>query len=364
VILLVFSTAEVDALRLLRLCRYIPVSDMAAVFNDAVFQTLFHFDFIKVYQKHEAYVLTEAGSRFLDANLDDLPPYIPPNYHEEDYLRRSRVAKFTLTAYRAGLSPFHTELSSLTENGVCYLTSLSRTMGLNPWGSTRIAALLRLGDMVCGVHYLCVGIGLLSLNDELTAFENNTALLSGNPRSIIFTGESYADIFNALAEPKPKRKTRRITYGKAYERFSYPVHFIPCGEVGARQLRMMLHADYRARMTVAALGSHAQRPPKEHPEWDALFEGTPFIMAADMDFTRIDAAVRSAKECGRAPVYLAALDGQIGILQKRYKSKGLAKTVLVFDPGKEAVRRQLALYSPSVRHFETAEGVEVCAPPI
>ena len=361
---MLFSKAEVEALLLLRWCGFVSVQDIHAPFTEDTLQALRWFRFITIYKRHDAYVLTREGARFLDAHFTGLPPYVKPTYREAYIVRRLQVAHLVLTAYRAGISVFHPDIESLEQNGSFYLTSQSRGKGMNPWGSTRIAALIRLGKLVCGAHYVEGGIGKISLTDEMNALNNNTANLKDVTRGLIYTGENYDAILSALSESEEEAQAKRITYGDVFRRMQLPTFFVPSNQIGAQQLCMMAQPDYRVKMTQLALGSAGQPSPPDHPEWDAIYQGVPFVMAADMDFHRIDAAAESAIASGQGPIYLVALKGQEDVLRKRYKAEGLAQKVFTFSREKPEITAALALYTPSERQFETEKGDVIHAPQI
>jgi len=360
---LLFSKTEIEALLLLRWCSLISVRDLAAAFPGETLHILRWFKFITVYKKHDAYVITREGARFLDAHFDNLPPFIKPTYRESYIVRRLHVSRLFLSAYRAGLSVFQTDPDSLEHCGGFYLTSKSRAKGMNPWGSTRVAALVRLGNMICGVHYVENGIGKISLTDELNALNNSTARFRDTTRGLIYTGESYETIMMEISKAEVHSSSRMIGYGDAFQKLQMPVFLIPSDEIGARQLCMMAQPEYRARMTRLALGPAGQPPPAERPEWDAFYQGVPFVMAADMDLHRIDAAAEQANASGKGPIYLVGLKGQEEVLRKRYKASGLAQKVFTFSREKPEVRETLALYQPADRQFETQKGGVIHAPP-
>lgn len=361
---LLFSTREIDVLRLLRWCRYISRNDLLTLFSDEDIQPLLLFRFITLYRKHDAFVLTEAGNRFLNDHLPELPPAVRPSYKEEDFIRRSRVSRFVLTAYRAGVDLFHTKLSALEHNGACYLTAQARTKGTNPWGSTRVAALLRLGNMICGAHYVESSIGRIAFADEMNALNNNTAHLGGVERALIYTGESYDSILAALSETEDEAQSKLRTYGDVFLKGVVKIFIIPANETGARQLSMMARPDYRVNMTKIALGPLYEPPPKERSEWDAMYKGVPFIMAADMDLQRLDTAAESSIKNGHGPICIVALKGQEEVLKRRYKTTGLARKIFTFSREKPEVLQALSLYTPSDRQFETTKGDVIHAPPL
>lgn len=359
---MLFSTSEIDVLRLLRWCRYLPRKELLAVFPEESIRTLEFFRFISLYEKHDAYVLTNAGNRFLDQHIEEIPPFVRPAYREDDFIRRARASRFALTAYSAGITLFHTELTSLEQTASCYLTAQSRTRGSNPWGSTRIAALIRLADTVCGVYYVGPGIGKLSVADEMNAFMNHTGWLKGISRALIFSGESTESIYEGLGAVAQDPAAKLIPYGDAFHRLDLPIFLVPHDQVGALQLRIMTQANYRTRLAKAALSDYYKPPPSEHPEWDAMYGGTPLVMAADMDLKRLDAAAKSAAKEKSGPAVFVALKGQERVLSRRYKRRGLAKSINTFRTDQAKVASLLALPPRPERQFETAKGEVIHAP--
>ena len=135
----------------------------------------------------------------------------------ENYKKNDNDAVL-LAAYRGGMSVFTTDTEALEQCGSIYPTFLSRAKGMNPWGSTRIAALVRLGDMICGAHYVESGIGNISLTDEMNALNNSTARFKDIARGLIYTGESYDAILSGLDETEEQSQSRLVSYGAAFRK--------------------------------------------------------------------------------------------------------------------------------------------------
>lgn len=359
---MLFSIRDIELLRLLRWCRCIDPADLANVADDTTLTNLKRVKLIRVNKASRALMLTSKGNELLEAHFDDLPENIPLAYKTADTLRRIRVAKLTLTAYRAGFSVFTTEMISLEGNAASFIPTMMRGRGANPWSNSRIALLLRLGELLAAVHYVCPGIGDILLTDELNSFTNNTATIPKVRRVMIFAGESYQSVLQELQRAPSTEEGRLVSYADAYRVCALPVHLLSCDDIGALQIRVMAQPDYRRRLTVAALKSYYQPPPKEHPEWDAMFQDAPFIMAVDMELRRIDAAIESARAAGFKQVAMAALDGQAkAVLSLRYRVSGLAR---VFTLSEDAIASlgDMTLYAPSPRQFETREGGVINAP--
>ena len=359
---MLFSIQEIDLLRALRWCSYILPTDLSPPFTQISIENLRALKLVSTNQKSGAMVLTPRGQSFLDGQFQDLPPRTERTYRDEYILRRTHTAKTFLTAYRAGLSTFLTSPSALEKPSSYYLIAQSRIRGFNPWGSTRIAALVRLSDMLYGLHFVFPGVGGIALADELNLFNNNTAHIRNIRRSLIFAGQTYADALEVLASGQGQSTQRLVSYAEAYRRVRLPVHLLSCDGTGALQLRIMAQPEYRKRLTMAALKTQYQPPPGDHPEWDAIFQGAPFVMAADMELRRIDAAIQSARSAKLRQVSIVALKDQVqAVLSKRYRDTGLAR-VFTLSPDALSALGDMALFTPSRRQFETTEGDVIDAP--
>ena len=122
--------------------------------------------------------------------------------------------------------------------------------------------------------------------------------------------------------------------------------------------------DYRRKLTQAALKGQYRPPPDDAPEWDATFQGVPFLMAADMDLRRINAAIRAARNRGFPQIAMAALEGQAEqVLFPRCRDKNLARVfVLTSEAISTVTGRKSAPYVPPRTQFLTAKGEMADAP--
>ena len=358
---MLFSVRDIDALRFLRWCRYAAPDDMARMFGDVTMANLKTLRFIHTQKSGGVLTLTGKGNEFLDALLPGIPSEVSKTYKEKDIRRRVRVSKIALTAYRAGFSVFSNQIEDLRCSSSLFLPAIARGRGANPWSSSRIAAIVRIGDTLGSIHYVCPGIGKILLTDELTTFSNNTSRIGNVRRVLLFGGESYRDILaelEALPEQQDKGKEdgRLTSYGDACQKINMAVHLLPCDDTGALQLRLMSQKDYRRRLTEAALRSQYQPPPQEHPEWDAIFQGTPFVMAADMNLRRVQRAINAAQECGLMPIAMVALKEQAeAVLNTRYRNTSLAR-VFMLSPKALGEVVDPTLHEPPARAFLTKGG--------
>ncbi len=220
---MVFCVREIEALRLLGWCQYIRPAQLLRVVSETELSNLLAMKLIKYHGKSEALILTAEGRRLLVGSA--WLPDTPRTYHADAVVRRLRLASLLLTAYQSGINVYATQPDELAEGNVLFLTSAGRGRGRNPWGSTRTAALLHVGNLLCAAHYVCPDIGCLCPMDELSAFQNNTARLAG-VRSFLFCGESYSDMLTELDKPMAEDESKLMTYGAAARWFQQPVYLL------------------------------------------------------------------------------------------------------------------------------------------
>ena len=72
---MIFTTRDLDILRFLRWCRFVQAKDLTCAFSKIEVQNLEILRLIKLYQPVQAYTLTAAGNRLLDAAF---PKNSPP----------------------------------------------------------------------------------------------------------------------------------------------------------------------------------------------------------------------------------------------------------------------------------------------
>lgn len=355
---MLFSVRDIDILRLICWCQCIGYDDLQSLFTKAEIENMVQLRLVKRYAKSRAYTVSAKGLSFLRAVLPDGIPELTLSYHDYARQRRLRLSRMTLTAYHAGIDVFLKDPTYLSRAPSLFLSAISRSRGSNPWGSTRVAALAHLGEAVYALHYVCSDIGKIALTDELATFSNQTAMLRGRSRAFVFAGESYQDILAELDHVYDIDDRRLSSYGEAYREIQLPVHLLSCDNTGALQLRLMSLPDYRQRLTMAALKDLFVPPPPEIPDCDALFQGKPFIMAADMDLRRVERLIRSAQRHGYGQIAIAALEGQAeAVLYERYRDTGKAR---VFSLTEEALASIFGmtplLYTPANTQYVTEEG--------
>jgi hypothetical protein len=318
---------------------------------------------IRTYKASEILLLSSKGNIFLREVVGVEFPNANRSYHQSAIQRRLRVAPVMLTAYRAAIPVFTIHAEELIEFPTLYLSAVARVGGKNPLGNSRIAALLNLGDLICAVHCVCPDIGTLTLEDELARFYQQTARIKTGQRAFLFAGESYRSILQELAQTSDVNDRKLIYYGDVYRQLHLPIHLLSCDEVGAMQLRMMTMPDYRHRLSLLALNDQYQPSPKDVPEWDAMYQGNPFVVAVDMELRRLDTAIRVAKERGYPKITMVALQAQAeAVFYNQYRDTGLARVFVLTDEIVTEALNGLKLHMPIQKPYLTPKGAVVDAP--
>lgn len=362
---MMLSCRDLDILRLLRWCRMIRSKELYETFSKDEVTNLSAAQMIRFSAAAKAWLLTPCGNRALDFAGFVLPPATAPTYREQDITRRLRLAQIVTTAYAAGVNIFLTKVSELQSKPSLFLPFLHRNRGSNPWGSTRVAALLHTGDLMCAIHWVNPGIGCVALTDELTAFQNHTAAIPAAQRAMIFAASSYEEILAELDAVQEKQSTRLQSYREVYDCLKLPLFLLPCNDTGCLQLRIMGVPNYRELLARIILKSHYVPPPANRAMYDALYQGVPFVMAADMNLRRIDAAVETARSDGLSQIALAALPEQVEtVLNRRYRETGKARVFTITESALRELIGSTAPYAPPDLPFYTSEGSVLDVPPL
>ena len=361
---MIFSVRDIDVLRLLCWCQNIHPDDLNFASTETERENLTFLTLIKRHERSGTLTITASGKTLLHTLLEGAVPDQTFSYRQDIIQRRVRLSLLLMTAYRAGINVFTTTVNSLSGQDAFFLTAVTRNRGHNPWGSARVGAIAHLGDVYYAAHYVCPGIGRMAVNDELAAFHNHTNFGKDTRRAFLFAGESYESIIEELRVRDEKKDGKLIRYGEAYRGLHAPIHLLSCDETGARQLQIMTVPGYREKLARLMLRSAYQPPPEDAPAWDGLYNGRPFVIGADMNLRRIDAAIRMARQRNCLPIALAALDGQgSAVLLRRYADPGYATVYKVTDSVlTELFGRTPSLYVPPHTQFLTKKGDVINAP--
>lgn len=353
---MLFSVIDVEILSLLRwCCNILPAALKEAVPEDAL-QNLISAGLVRKHQSSGSLTLTGKGHDCLEAAGVQYPRRTALSYRGDLIHRRVHISNAILTAYQANVHIFTAKLTELSESPVLFIPAVCRGRERNLWGSSRIAAIVRLGELACGLYSVYPGAGKINPDDELKTFSNSLAGQKGVLPAFLFAGDTYAALLQELDAAGEPDSCRLVHYGEAWRSLPLPVHLLACDAVGARQLRIMAQPDYRAKLTRAALGAGYAPAPGALPSCDGLFRGVPFVMAADMDLRRLEAACIEASREGFGEITAAALKGQVqSVLRERYRGR-VRMFALTDNTLKAAFGDTLPLRTPNRSPYFTAKG--------
>lgn len=359
---MIFSVRDMELMKLLYWCGNILPSSLSEIFDEETVGNLLAAGLIHTHKNSGSYSLTKKGALcLLDTGYPDRAPL---SYRKNLIERRLRISDIVLTGYQARLNLFIDIENQTAKQPTLFLPSLSRGKERNIWGSSRVAALLRLGDCCCGAYSVYPGVGRLNLEDEEKTLSACAARSQSKRTAFIFTGDTYRSILTELERADSSNDGRLISYREAWQKALPPVHLLPHGDTGALQLRIMAQPDYRRRLAQAGLGQGYASPPPELPHCDGMLRGLPFVIAVDMELRRLDTALEEARQAGFPELAAVALREQVrGVLRERYRDR-----IKLFTITKETLTAafgdELPLYRPGHEAFLTEKGDVIDVPPI
>ena len=363
---MIFGICDIDLLRLLNWCGNIRPTALRSTFQDTTVGNMIDTGLIRQHKTSGSLALTKKGHQCLTAANVLCSPHRSLAYREDLLQRRLRIANVAMTAYRAQLNLFAVELSELAQGSSLFLPHISRGGERNVWGSSRIAAVFHLGNCCYSTYNIYPGVGRLNLEDEEKILSNCVSQSRASNRAFFFTGDSYQSILTELERKDKPNKGRLISYGEMWKKSTSPIYLLSCDDTGAVQLQIMAQPDYRTRLAQAALKEEYQPPPLDVPAWDAIYQGRPLVIAADMDLRRLDVAILAARNRGIKQIAVVALEGQARtVLIPRYQETGKARVfALTGEAVSQVTGRPLVPYTPPHTQFLTEKGDVVDAPPI
>jgi hypothetical protein len=262
--------------------------------------------------------------------------------------RRLQTAEVMLTCLRAGIDTLQEDVKALREQPVFYpafdlrpaMMNCASCIGFGHWGG---AAYM--------IQYIAPDSPGMYRVNEFSVFHNLASVFGGRrdtPMALLIFGESYAAAYKQLTGTAPSARhgvKGFADFRDVYDKTDMPVHIAACGEAGARQLAVMRQPDYRARIARAAYGQRWQTRDAQIFEADGCVDGSPLVIAADMDLRRLDTVVAAAKALGRPLVRAAAFDVQLReVLHPLYGNDGMVSLLKIEDAVLDAAFSPIRLY--------------------
>lgn len=352
-----FSRAEIETLRLVGWYKSLPqeLTHFGSVLlSPAGIETLFALKLLHR-DTRGCLQLTPRGWSFLY--------YLGFHYPRDKYYtsdptklrRRKEAAQISFTFYRAGINIF-ADIPDLLASSLVYLSATAArrnttAIGSKVWAGNRLAGIACMDDTAYMLH---------TLNNQGIFFTNEMKLfhsIASNcaHTACIYVSDSYQQAASYLVSPQEHLRGGYISFYDAFQKTTLPVHLLECSDVGAMQLQIMSIPNYHERLARLTLGSDFLPPPPTIPDADAMMDGQPLVIAADMDIKRIKRACLGAKEQGFKKIILILLPDQLDALGMLLHPIG---NVEFFSAPMDALRGdwKLTPYEPTKESYRTPEG--------
>ena len=128
---MVFSERDIDLLRLLCWCQYLPPEAACQICPEAEVQLLRSMGLVRQHRTSGALLLTTQGAEWLGGICPGGVPAFSRSYHKSAIQRRLRISRLALTAYRAGVHIFTTSTEELSASPALFFSSITRSRGSN-----------------------------------------------------------------------------------------------------------------------------------------------------------------------------------------------------------------------------------------
>jgi hypothetical protein len=321
---MVFDNKDIEVLRLIALCRYVPVTARTMYedpfFRKSVIDDLLLKRYIRYTQNEIAYRITRRGRDLLCGAGYSYPDDSRPYHTGQVFERRLLSADMTVLLHRAGIDVFTESAAEL--KGKAYLSSLmirTEVSGKALAGARFLGILYNNGEVY--VPYRVTGMepAIHTRSDENTFRAVISNIKEKTSLKVIYAGKTLEELWRNTFDKTAKEKSvkGRSSFGLAFEEFVYGVCLLECSRNGVFQMQLMAAPDYRKKIVSKLCGD--EPPPKEFALSDGMYvygeERAPFILTVDMDIKRTYNAIAQAQALGKIPV-VACMDFQKNILMK------------------------------------------------
>lgn len=364
---MLFSTSDIELLRLTAWCKNLPV-DMHRRFGAKMFRPqesglLEHLGLIASTGNGACIRMRPKGWRLLH--------HMGFNYHQDagyrtDYERRLEVARILLTFYRAGWHVYADDWRELEAPQVFLQAPAVRrntSVAGDLLGGTAFHGLTCIQDHLCACYYLTDTEYRLHHRNERQMLDKAAARTRRQP-ALVFAGSSYYQISRMLRKTMGSLEDDlgKSTYSSIYQDTPYPVYLLECSDAGALQLLIMSREEYRKQLYRVITSDPEPTPPPDVPDADG--EGVPqgenasrpWVLGVDMDIKRLDRALRQTITAGCSQLVILCLESQKTALEYLY---GKEKRVIIRAiPGTllDKAFRELPLFEPAALPYINGKG--------
>jgi hypothetical protein len=350
---MILDNYELLILRLAGKYRWLPIGSLGAFRQDerkAGTEALFSLGLLTSDRGGSYLALTSRGYELLRERGWSYTKSSKRAYAGSSALRRRlEVCRVMLTALRAGTDTLRDDINALREQPVFYPAFSLRAGGGNLMNAASCVGFDHRGDGIYMLQYVGAESRGMYLSNEASQLRRLAAVYGNTPSAMIFAGGSYAEVYNRVQKRLPEGShTIRgyVDYADAYRLCDVPIHLLSCDDTGAAQLAVMSESGYREKIAYAAFGD--KLTPDPDISADGCVDGSPLVIAADMDVRRVMNVIAAARRLNRREVMLAALRGQIRDFWLKILPKDKFVTPLVIGDNvlESAFGKRITLYTP------------------
>ena len=349
---MILDQKDGECLKLIGLCRYLPVGLNKKYSNEAVYKdtitNLQERRLIKLTSDERCYKLTSVGKSTLQKIGYIFKEDARWVLGDKRYIRRQMCAEVNVMFHSAGINIFAEKTEELDKKNIGYIPLLSvrsKEAGAS-LSCAHMSGILKSGDTAYVVYYISDETDGVHVSFE----ESITKQLLSNIDSvkytkIIFAGKSLEKLWKLIFETNtPKRLGNQMTpFALAYDKFTYNILFFAHSRYGALQTQIITTPNYRKQLADYFCKGKTEIP-VSLSYCDGFYHDAPFIVAADMDLKRLRAALTQAEQYGNQEPAILCLDFQEKVLKQfleYYKVRSAQIFALPFSEMKKGLSDML-----------------------
>ena len=256
--------------------------------------------------------------------------------------RRLTVSEIMLTCLRAGIDVLQDHVDALREQPV-FLPAFALRLGdINVMSNASCAGFGHWGNKAFMLHYVsCCSRGMYLINELSILHKLSSVFAPGfdTPTAMIFAGSGYRTVYDQVHDTVSSGRHGGkgfYDFSEVYKRADLPIHLLACDETGAKQLALMRQTDHNNRIAHVAFGGRWRPRDEALPVADGSVDGTPLVIAADMDIQRVLKVIAMAKRLNHRVVMVAAFKEQLEALLFEILPMDFVKALAISQPVLEA----------------------------
>ena len=291
-VVLIFTSAEIDVLRLAAWCKDLPTG-RAEIFPREIVELLYAMGLLRQSRCGLSYRATPKGYEVLQKGGFDYRP--DKQYRGKGAIldRRLETAEITGFFWRYGADIF---LSApyAEKKGLAFLPSfaLRRKTYANVLGGTRLAGFLYSEYKTFIPYYITQNNTGIYANVELRTFRAES-LLCGRSPVVLYTGAGTLEqlIRTVTAERCKKAHSTTDSYLAALDKFVCEAALVPMDETGMRQLRILSVPEYKEKLLRQILGKDFLPPVLKQSDGRRRKANDHFLIGIDCNIARFREAI-------------------------------------------------------------------------